>query len=107
MKIDLVITKNVTFFEYLVGAGIVWPDTELKEHVTAADVICKHVLGDDLPHCLSCVALSYTEVPLHLPRELIGLRLLLTDYMQYAVEPITYLVKCVSKNEEKRHRYFC
>lgn len=91
MKIDLVVTKNVSFFEYLVKAGIVSPTTELKEHVTAIDVICKHVIGD-LPHCLSCITLSYTEVPIHLPPELVEQRLIHADYKKYAGVPVTYLV---------------
>lgn len=96
MKIDLVVTKNPSFLSYLIFAGIVSPTVEYLDHATPTDVICKHVIGD-LPHGLSCITLSYTEVPLHLPRELVGQRLLTADYEKYAGEPITYLVNCLPK----------
>jgi hypothetical protein len=98
MKIDLVVTKDVSFFAYLIKERIIPFDAELKEHATPADVWGRHVIGDSLPHCLSCIALSYTEVPLHLPRELVGRRLILEDYIKYAGEPETYSVNCVPIN---------
>ena len=97
MKIDLVITKNISFFTYLIKEGIVPFDVELKEYVTPIDVVGKHVIGE-LCHSLSCVALSYTEVPLHLPKELVGQRLVIADYEKYASSPITY---CINRYREK------
>lgn len=88
---DLVVTNDNALLIYLHSAKIVDPFVPVKYPVTAEDVIGKHVIGK-LPHRLSCVALSYTEIPLHLPPELEGMELILEDYRRYADNPVTYRV---------------
>lgn len=88
---DLVVTNNNALLIYLHSMKIVDPFTPVKYPVTAKDVIGKRVIGK-LPHKLSCEALSYTEIPLHLPPELEGLELILEDYKRYADKPVVYKV---------------
>lgn len=91
MKIDLIVSDNMAYVQYLFESGIVRPDAEVAQFVTGVAVIGRHVIGE-LPHHLSCMALSYTEVPLCLPPELIGRRLIFDDYVKYARAPVTYNV---------------
>jgi hypothetical protein len=91
---DLVATDDSALIIYLCEAGIVDPCVPIKNPVTAADVIGKHVIGK-LPHSLSCVALSYTEIPVHLPPYLEGVTPIIKDYEKYAGDPVTYKVERV------------
>jgi len=45
-----------------------------------------------LPHKLSCLTTSFTEVPLNLPPELRGVELTKEQVRQYAGDPVTYNV---------------
>lgn len=61
-------------------------------HASPEDVRGKHVCGV-LPHSLSCLCESFTEVPLTLPAELRGVELSLAQVRQYAGEPTTYIIR--------------
>ena len=98
MKIDIIITKDVSFAAYLIEKGLVSPDVKLLAHATPYVVIGKNVIGNDLSYNLASFALSYTEIPLHLPSELIGQRLVMADYEKYAAEPVVYSVERKTKN---------
>ena len=103
MKIDMVITENPSFLAYLIEAGIVENTIPWYEWVAPADVIGKHVLGENLPYCLTCLTGSYTEVPVILPHPLVGHTLIMADYEKYAGEPVTYSVRCETKTRVHRN----
>lgn len=89
---DLVVTKDSALVTYLRKTGIADPSVPVKYPVTAMDVIGKNVIGK-LPHSLSCVALSYTEIPLHLPAGLKDTWPILADYERYADAPVSYIIQ--------------
>ncbi len=95
MKIDLVVTRHPGLVEYLREIGLADSDTEVVAHATPENVSGKHVCGV-LPHSLSCLTASFTEVPLQLPAELRGKELTLGEVRQYAGAPVTYRVRTYS-----------
>ncbi len=90
-KNTVVVTRHAGLIEYLIEKGIVSKDVEIVAHATSKTVIGKHVVGV-LPHSLSSLTLSYTEVPLHLPAELRGRELSLGEVKRYAQPAETYIV---------------
>lgn len=91
-KIDLVVTRHPGLVEFLRERGLCAPDATVIPHASPEDVRGKHVCGV-LPHSLSCLCESFTEVPLTLPPELRGVELSLEQVRQYAGEPATYIVR--------------
>jgi hypothetical protein len=92
MKIDIVVTRHPGLLEYLQDIGIADEKTVTLSHATPDDVRGKHVAGV-LPHSLSCLTRSYTEVPLDLPRELRGAELTVDEMHGYVSgPPVTYRV---------------
>lgn len=87
----LVVTRHPSLVAFLIEQGYVSPDSEIIEHATAENVAGKHVWGV-LPHSLSCLTKSFTEVPLTLPAELRGVELTVNQIRQYAGKPVTYVV---------------
>ena len=98
MKIDLIVTENASFAAYLFEKGLVSPDAKIMKAATPVDVAGKNVIGDGLPYHLTSYALSYTEIPLHLPTELVGQRMMMADYEKYADKPVVYSVKRKTEN---------
>ena len=90
MVIDLVVTRHPALLEYLQQEGLVG-DCEVVTHATAEMVEGKNVLGV-LPHSLSCLCSSFTEVPMVLPLKLRGCELTVTQVRAYAKTPVTYKV---------------
>lgn len=91
-KIDLVVTRHQGLVDYLTEEGIVSEDVEVIPHASPESVERRHVCGV-LPHSLSCLTASFTEVPLHLPSELRGKELTVADVRRYALPAVTYQVK--------------
>ncbi len=89
--IDLIVTRHPGLVEYLQEIGLADSTTEVISHASADSVAGKRVCGV-LPHSLSCLCESFTEVPLTLPAELRGLELTLEQVRKYAGEPVTYKV---------------
>lgn len=91
---DLVATYSNEFTEYLTEENMITSLTEVVDHrdVTGKDVIGKNVIGK-LGYSIATQAKSYTEIEIDLPRELIGQKLILTDYQKYAKDPVTYIVR--------------
>ncbi len=87
----LVVTRHPALVEYLIEMGYVSPDSEVIEHTSAEAVTGKHVWGV-LPHSLSVLTKSFTEVPLNLPAELRGKELTVEQVRQYAGAPVTYVI---------------
>ena len=91
MKIELVITRHPGLVEYLLEIGLADAETVVLAHATPETVRGKHVCGV-LPHSLSCLCASFTEVPLNVPQEMRGIELNLEQVKQYAGVPVTYRV---------------
>ena len=91
MKVDLVVTRHPGLVEYLRELGLATENTVVVSHATPENVAGKHVCGV-LPHNLSCLTASFTEIPLNLPAELRGQELTVEQVRQYAGEPETYRV---------------
>jgi hypothetical protein len=90
-KIDLIVTRHPNLLAYLIEIGLADTNTEVVSHASPDFLRGKKVLGV-LPHSLSCLCESFTEVPLNLPPELRGVELTLEQIREYASPPATYKV---------------
>ena len=88
---ELIVTRHEGLVEYLKEEGIVGDDVEVISHATPETVTGRHVIGV-LPHSLSCLTASFTEIPLKLPVELRGKELTADDVRRYASKAVTYKV---------------
>jgi len=88
----LVITRHQALVAYLAEVGLIGENAQVVAHATPEQVKGKHVIGV-LPHSLSSLCASYTEVPLNIPPELRGVELTLEQVRQYAGAPVTYIVR--------------
>lgn len=95
MKHVLVVTRHMSLVDYAMEIGLIDSSAEVVSHVTAEIVKDRHVLGV-LPHSMSCLTLSFTEIPLSLPAELRGTELTIEQLRQYAGQPVTYKVEKVA-----------
>jgi len=95
IKIDLVVTRHPGLVEYLRELGLVGDDVEIIDHATPEKVAGRHVCGV-LPHSLSCLTASFTEVPLRLTPELRGKELDLETLRKVAGAPVTYRVERIT-----------
>lgn len=108
-KIDLVITRHPGLVEYLRCNKIIQDDTEIVQHATADMITGKHVIGV-LPHSLSCLCASFTEIPMsHIPKELRGEELDFDTVCYYAKPKQTYFVRTEEKEEQhtRNFKYLC
>jgi len=87
----LIITRHPALVAYLIEKGYVSADSEVIDHATPENVAGKHVWGV-LPHSLSCLTKSFTEVPMFMPASKRGVELTLEDMHEFAGEPVTYVV---------------
>lgn len=93
-KIELVVTRHPGLVDYLKELGLAGPGVEVVSHASPEAVSGKRVCGV-LPHSLSCLCETFTEVPLVLPAELRGKELTLEQMRQYAKDPVTYKIRRV------------
>lgn len=94
MKNKIVITRHQGLVDYLIAEKIVPADVEVIAHATENNVRGRHVIGV-LPHSLSCLTESFTEVPLVLPPEMRGVELSADDVRRYAGKIVTYKVTVI------------
>ena len=94
IKIDLVVTRHPGLVDYLKEVGLADETTQVVEHATPEMIQGKHVAGV-LPHNLSCMCESFTEIPLALTPEMRGKELDLETLRRVAGKPVTYVVKRV------------
>lgn len=92
MKVDIVVTRHSGLVEYLKEVGLANDRTVVTAHANPENVSGKHVCGV-LPHSLSCLCKTFTEIPLRLPQELRGVDLSVEQVRQYAGEPLTYKIR--------------
>lgn len=90
-KIELVVTRHPGLVEFLREIGLADAETDVISHATPEAVAGKRVCGV-LPHSLSCLCDTFTEVPLNLPQELRGAELTAEQVRQFAGAPVTYRV---------------
>jgi len=93
-KIDLIVTRHPGLVEYLRELGLCAEGVEVISHATPEAVTGRHVCGV-LPHSLSCLTASFTEVPLRLTPELRGKELGLETLREIAGTPVTYRVEVI------------
>jgi hypothetical protein len=91
MRIEVVVTRHPALVEYLRELGLVEREVMTLTHASSQDVADKHVAGV-LPHSLSCLAASFTEVPLRLTPDMRGKELDLETIRRIAEPPVTYRV---------------
>lgn len=96
MKIELIVTRHSGLVEYLREIGLADEETTVVSHATSDVVRGKRVCGV-LPHSLSCLCRTFTEIPLNLPAELRGVELSLDQVRQYAGDPVTYRINRVTE----------
>lgn len=89
--LDVIITRHQALVEYCKEIGLIGDDVEIITHASPEAVKDKHVLGV-LPHSLSCLCATFTEIPLSLPPEMRGKELSIEDMRKYAQAPMTYKV---------------
>ncbi len=91
IEIEIVVTRHAALIEYLKEIGLATDETSVVSHATPDVVRVKNVLGV-LPHSLSCLTATFTEVPLNLPPEMRGKELTIEDMREYSGDPVTYIV---------------
>jgi hypothetical protein len=94
MKIEVIVTRHPALVEYLRELGLVGEEVVVLTHASSEDVKGRHVAGV-LPHSLSCLTKSFTEIPLRLTPEMRGKELDLITLREIADPPVTYRVKKV------------
>jgi len=88
----LVVTRHKALVDYLLKKGVISEGRfEVMPHATPKDVRGRHVIGV-LPHSLSCLTTSFSEVVLDLPLEKRGKELTLDDMLTHAKGLNTYKV---------------
>ena len=92
MVIDIVVTRHRALLSYLSSINMTTKDTVVISHASPADITGKDVAGV-LPHSLSCLTNSFTEIPLNIPFEMRGKELSLEDIRKYAGDAVTYKIK--------------
>lgn len=90
-----VVTRHQGLIQYLEEIGLIDHDAEVILHATPEQVAGQNVIGV-LPHSLSCLCNTFTEIPMNIPAELRGKELTLEDMRQYGGTPVTYMVQRVS-----------
>ena len=92
---NIIITRHPSLVEYLIKSGYVSEDTPVFAHASS-DIVSGNNVWGVLPHNLSCLCNSFTEVPLQLTPEMRGVELSLEDIEKVAGKPVTYKVKIIS-----------
>lgn len=89
----IIVTRHPALVEYLIEIGYIADDNSCAkfEHATPEIVTDNHVIGV-LPHHLSCLTSSYTEVPMDIPFDKRGQELTLEDMRLYAGKPVRYII---------------
>jgi len=92
----LVITRHPALLDFLIEEGVVPEGTTATSHATPEIVAGQDVVGV-LPHSLSCLTQTYTEVSLRIPAEMRGKELTLSQLRDYSQGVATYTVTRCSK----------
>ena len=90
-KIEVIVTRHPSLVTYLKEKGIAKEDAIFLQHTTVENIQDKHVAGV-LPHSLSCLCKTFTEIPLDLPQKLRGKELSIEEIRKFAGEAATYRI---------------
>ena len=91
MTFDIIVTRHPGLVEYLHQTGAISGQEPVVDHITAADVRGKHVIGV-LPLHLAAEAASVTEIPLALTPVDRGVELSAGRVAEIAGPACTYVV---------------
>lgn len=92
MKFDLVVTRHTGLIEFLKFQDLLSDTCEIISHVSDPEILVgKNVIGV-LPHNLSCLCESFSEISLNLPAELRGKELSFEQVNQYQTGIASYTV---------------
>ena len=94
----LVVTRHKALVQYLKEEGIVGDNVEVIAHARPEDVAGRDVIGV-LPHSLSCLTTSYTEVVMAVPAELRWKELTVEQVRELVREIRTYVVTVVANRK--------
>lgn len=87
-----IVTRHNALVEYAIEIGLVNEnEVEVISHATPENVAGKDIIGI-LPHHLSCLTNTFTEIPMNIPSDLRGKELNIEQMRMYASQPITYKV---------------
>ncbi len=92
LKFDVIVTRHKGLLQYLKELDLVNDTVEVIEHANKSNIKGKNVCGV-LPHSLSSLTNTFTEIPLSLPLELRGKELTYEEVKMYSGKPITYKVR--------------
>ena len=92
---DVIVTRHAALVEYLHEMGYTHPDTTVISHVSDTDQIKDKAVIGVLPHSMSCLCRTFSEIPLNLPPDKRGKELSLQDMYEFAGELTTYTVRKV------------
>jgi len=92
MKFEVIVTRHPGLVDHLREIGLISKNVKILSHAGPDDVRGKNVCGV-LPHSLSSLTASFTEVPLSIPAELRGTELTLEQIKKYANPAVTYIVR--------------
>ena len=90
-KFDVIVTRHSGLVDYLKKEKMIDDKTQVLTHAMPDDVVERNVCGV-LPHALSCLTKTFTELPLVLPAELRGQELNESQVRKYCGELITYTI---------------
>jgi len=92
MNERVIVTRHPALVEFLKHLGLADDQTKIINHANPKDIQGKDIYGV-LPHKLSALCNTYTEVTINVPQELRGQELDLEQIRQYtAGEIVTYKV---------------
>ena len=91
IKVDLIVTRHLALVELAKELNLADDSVEVIAHASPDAIAGKNVLGV-LPHSLSCLCETFTEIPLVLPAELRGQELTIEQMRKFAKAPVTYKV---------------
>ena len=94
MKKHIIVTRQPALIDFLIEKGVVRAHHECEVHEFATRELVKDrdVIGM-LPHNLSVLCNTFTEIPLEIPKGKLGKELKLSDIRKYAREAVTYRIE--------------
>lgn len=101
----LIVTRHPALVAFLITKGYVSADSTVIDHATAENVKGQHVWGV-LPHSLSCLTKSFTEIPMAIPADKRGVELTIEDMEAFAGAPVTYVVNTQEEQAIVLESYF-
>jgi len=97
---QIIVTRHRMLGEHLIERGLVHKDVPIYSHISAKEIIGKHVIGI-LPFHLACHAALYTEIPLRVPYEKKSTELTLSEIRFYMQQPRTYKIVEIKREDFK------